>query len=291
MIDQQAEPLDRARPTTASPEAPESGPAEDVTLEDVTLDAFFGGRFFAYQPRRGPRASIDALFLAAAVPMGRGKPERYLEAGAGSGVVSLALATRQPDCEITAVEREAPLFSLLCQNIAKNAMSSRVIPIDLDITAASAQVAKKGLEPGGYEHVLANPPYFNRGSVRVPPQATRARAHSASPGALTGWVRFLTAMCAPKGSLTLIFRPEGLPDLLAALEGRFGAISVFPLFPHVGEPARRILVQGRKGSRTPLQLMPGIVLHNADGSYTDDAEAVLRRGQPLDITQTTGRRG
>jgi tRNA1(Val) A37 N6-methylase TrmN6 len=44
-----------------------------------------------------------------------------------------------------------------------------------------------------------------------------------------------------------------------------------------------VLVQGRKGSRAPLALMPGLVLHEADGSLSAAAEAVMRHGEALSL--------
>ncbi len=257
---------------------------EGETTQEVTLDGFFGGRFFAFQSRRGPRASIDALFLAAAVPEAAGAPTRYLEAGAGSGVAALALASRGAHHFVTAVEHEPSQLELLARNIRKNGLGGRILPVAADITASAARLAQAGLKAGQYDHVLANPPYFVRGRVRVPPEPARARAHSAPAGDLGRWIRFLTQMCAPGGTLTLVFHPEGLAQLLTLLAGRFGGVVVFPLFPHVGKPARRLLVQGRKGSRAPLRLMPGMVLHQEDGSFTPRAEAVLRRGHALKLT-------
>jgi tRNA1(Val) A37 N6-methylase TrmN6 len=37
-------------------------------------------------------------------------------------------------------------------------------------------------------------------------------------------------------------------------------------------------VQGIKGSKAPLQILPGLILHKEDNSFTEDAEAVLREG-------------
>jgi tRNA1(Val) A37 N6-methylase TrmN6 len=90
-------------------------------------------------------------------------------------------------------------------------------------------------------------------------------------------------MAAPGAQLTLIHRPDTLGELLQLLAGRFGGVVIFPLFPRQDEPAARILVQARKGSRAGLGLLPGLVLHEDDGRYTDAAEAVLRGGQALDL--------
>ncbi len=132
-----------------------------------------------------------------------------------------------------------------------------------------------------YDHVMANPPYHAEGSVRTAPE--RAAAHVMKQGDLEAWLRFLVRMMAPKGTLTLIHLPERLPHLLSLLEDRCGGISVFPLFPAEGAAATRIIVQAKKGSRAPLRLLPGLVLHTPDGAYTRVAEAVLREGEGLDL--------
>ena len=62
------------------------------------------------------------------------------------------------------------------------------------------------------------------------------------------------------------------------MEPRFGDIRVAPLYARDGHAASRVIVQGIKGSRAPLQLLPGLILHNDDNSFTADAEAILRDG-------------
>jgi tRNA1(Val) A37 N6-methylase TrmN6 len=42
-----------------------------------------------------------------------------------------------------------------------------------------------------------------------------------------------------------------------------------------------VLVRGVRGGRAPFRLLPGLVLHQADGGFTPAAEAVLRGGAAL----------
>ena len=60
-------------------------------------------------------------------------------------------------------------------------------------------------------------------------------------------------------------------------------MTLFPLFPKEGEPALRVILQARKGSRAGLKLLRGLVMHEADGRYTAKAEAVLRHGEALEL--------
>ena len=85
----------------------------------------------------------------------------------------------------------------------------------------------------------------------------------------------------PRGWLTLIHRADRIDEICAALQPGFGALTLFPLWPRTGEPARRVLVQARRGGRSPAVLAAGLVLHEADGGYTPAAQAVLRDAAPL----------
>jgi tRNA1(Val) A37 N6-methylase TrmN6 len=98
---------------------------------------------------------------------------------------------------------------------------------------------------------------------------------------LERWVRYLARMAAPAGTATVIHKTEELGNLLARLAGRFGGLNVLPVQPRWDEPANRILVQGRKGSRAPLALLPAFVVHREGGALTAGAEAVLRNGSGL----------
>jgi tRNA1(Val) A37 N6-methylase TrmN6 len=250
------------------------------TSSATSTDGFLGGRISIIQPRGGHRAGSDAVFLAAAVPAR--SDGRVLDVGAGAGVAGLCLLARIPDGEVTAVEIDAALCALAERNAARNGFSDRFKVINADVTAPAKVLHAAGLEREAYDEVVANPPFHSEGAVRVAPDRVRAAAHVMGPKGLSAWIRFLATFAAPKGRLTVIHRAECLGELVGLLDGRFGDISVFPLFPKKGEPAARIIVQGRKGSRAGLKLLSGLVLHEQDGSYTAKAEAVLRGGGALD---------
>ncbi len=247
----------------------------------VSADDFLGGRISVLQPRGGHRAGSDAVFLAAAVTA-RAR-DRVLDAGAGTGAAGLCLAARVPGVTVTAAEIDGELCALAEQNAARNGFAERFTVVNADIAWPAAKLREAGLVREGYSQVMANPPFHAEGAVRKTPDAAKATAHVMRAGGLAAWVRFLTTMAAPKGQLTLIHRPDSLGELLGLLDGRFGDLAVFPLFPKLGQPAVRILLQGRKGSKAGLKILPGLVLHDADGRYTEDAEAVLRGGEPLKL--------
>ena len=247
----------------------------------ATLDDFLGGRIKVAQPKQGHRAGSDAVWLQAAV--GAQPGDRVLDAGSGVGVAGLCLLARCPQIHVTAVDIDEGAVTLAEANAQLNANSANFRAITLDLTAPAETLIAKGLVREGYDQVMANPPFHVEGTVRPAPDSGRAAAHIMDAGGLESWVRFLATFTAPKGRITLIHMPQALPELLPLLDRRFGAIALFPLFPKKGEPAVRVIVQARKGSRAGMRLLQGLVLHEADGSYTAKAEAVLRHGHALEL--------
>ena len=247
----------------------------------TTLDEFLGGRIRVLQPERGHRAGSDAVFLAAAVAAVEG--DRVLDAGAGVGVAGLCLLARVPGIDMTAVEIDQKLCGLAAANAARNDFGARFCVIAADVTGRAETLLAAGLRREGYDEVMANPPFYREGAVRAAANAAREAAHVMREGALAAWVRFFATMAAPKGRLTLIHRSEALAELLPLIEGRFGAVTLYPLFAKAGGPATRVILRARKGSREGLTLLPGLVLHEADGRYTAEAEAVLRGGKALEL--------
>ena len=89
-----------------------------------------------------------------------------------------------------------------------------------------------------------------------------------------------------QGVLTLIWRADGLDDVLGALQPGFGSVTVLPVHPRPGTPPIRVLVRAVKGGRGAQATCPALVLNDERGQPTAAAEAVLRAGEALNITET-----
>lgn len=254
----------------------------DDQIEALTDDAFLGSALHLLQPRTGARAGTDAVMLAASVAADG--QARVLEAGCGVGAVALCLGWRLPQAHVTGLEIDPALCELARENAARNRLSDRVAVVEGDVTAPFSALEAKGVHREGYDRVLANPPYLSADSARAPGDADKRRAHVMSPGGLDAWVRFLATCAAPRGRLSMIHRADALPAVMAALDGRFGGVRLFPLFPRTDAPATRVIVSATKGSRAALELLPGLTLHRSDGAYTATAEAILRHGAALPIS-------
>jgi tRNA1(Val) A37 N6-methylase TrmN6 len=250
---------------------------------EVTEDGALGGRLRLKQPRRGHRIGHDAILLAAACPAREG--ERVVELGAGVGAAGLAVALRVPGAMITLVEVDADLAALAVENARLNGLAARVSAAVLDVAAPTRAFVAAGLAPESVARVLMNPPFNDPVRQRQSPDDRRRLAHADPGGTLGAWIKTAARLLHPRGTLTLIWRADGLGEVVRALDPAFGAATVLPVHSKAGEPAIRILVRATKASRAPLVLLPGLVLNDCAGRPTAQSEAVLRAGAALPLAE------
>jgi len=245
-----------------------------MPLKPFTDNEILGGLLTIRQPRRGHRVGHDAILLAAATPAH--PREHAVELGAGVGAAGLALARRVPELSVKLVELDPELAEFAARNAEFNCLSESVRAIVLDVTAPARAFVAAGIIPGSAARVLMNPPFNDPVRQRSSPDTARRLAHAAAPDTLATWVRRAASLLAPSGTLTLIWRADGLTDVLTTLGRGFGGIAVMPIHPKPEAAAIRVLLRATKGSRAPLALFPGLALNGADGKATPEAEAVLR---------------
>ena len=253
------------------------GPAMKKTMDKPEEIFVLDRRVRLLQPPGGFRTSLDSVLLAAACPAADG--DRILDMGAGVGGAAFCLLARLPQCHVIGVEIQAYYHKLALRNITLNDAEGRAEFVVGDVLTYQA---------ARFDHVICNPPYLDAGTYTPSPDAGRALAlgHGADEkedgaAALKDWIDAAFRLLQSRGSLTLIHRADQLDKIFIALGRRFGAVEIIPLWPHAGEAAKRVIVRAVKDRRSPAILHPGIVLHQADGTYTPQAEAYLRGGQAI----------
>lgn len=228
-----------------------------------------GGRVRHDQAEAGHRSGLEPVLLAAAVPARPG--ERVLEGGSGAGTALLCLAARVAGIEGVGIERQAGQVALARANAAANRFDRlRFLEGDL------ARVRPEGV----FDHAMANPPWHAPGTAS--PDAGREAAKRAARGLFAEWAARLAAPLRHRGTLSLVVSAAVVPQCLAAFAAAgCGSPLLLPFWPRAGRPARLVLLQAVKGGRGGCTLLPGLVLHAANGGYTPEAEAVLRDGVAL----------
>jgi tRNA1(Val) A37 N6-methylase TrmN6 len=248
-------------------------------VADFTEDSFLGGQLRLRQPKSGHRAGHDAMLLAAATAANAG--DRVVEFGAGVGAAGLALAKRQGSIDLVLVEIDRALAELARDNASRNSIAAEIIV--LDVTSPAEAFASVGLKPDSVDAVLMNPPFNDAARHRASPDPTRASAHMTDGPTLESWVHAARRILKSSGALTLIWRADGIADVLAALSRGFGSLAILPVHADAGSVAIRVLVRAIKGGKAPARILSSLVLKDESGLPNKEVAELLsgKRVMPL----------
>lgn len=245
-------------------------------MADLTRDAFLGGKLHLLQPASGFRAGVDSVLLAASVPAKAG--DRVLDLGCGVGAGALCLGARVPGLDLTGVEVQPDYAALARRNGGAG----------FEVVTADITDMPLDLRQRQFDHVLANPPYYDRVASRAATDVGRETALGET-APLADWIKIAAKRLAPKGYAHFIHRAERLSDILGAMSGRLGSIEVLPIAPRVGRKAELVIVRGRKNGRGAFCLHPPLILHEGPAhtkdqdSYVPQVRAALRHGAAIDF--------
>ena len=248
-----------------------------MSYSKVSKDEFLGGLLTLKQPIKGYRITSDSIFLAASISVKKG--EKILDVGAGTGAILSFIAARLGEgiktLTLHGVEIQDDLIALAREN-GPDFISYFNGNIFRDIDGCKANC---------YDHVISNPPYYEKGKTNPSPYKTKAVAQGGDMVDLDLWIERSMRMVRPKGYLTVVHRADRLGDIVKIMSKKAGAIIIYPLYSKVGKDANRVIIRAQKDANGPLTLKSGMVVHKCDGSYSDEAEDILRRVHYLDITK------
>ncbi len=235
--------------------------------ELYTEDFIFGKKVRLKQLKKGYRFGSDAVLLASYIPANNGY---LLDLGAGVGAVTLGVAWRNPECRIVAVEKNPEIVILLSENIVANGMSNRVTTKHISIEHLPKDFKSR------FDYVIANPPFHKQTGTR----STNRNQNLANIGdglSLSDWLKIAVWACKSRGYVSVMIRADRTDEVISFLNAqKMGEITLYPVWPVEGNPANRIIVSARKNSKTGVTLLPGITLHNTDGSLTSNASLAMK---------------
>lgn len=245
-------------------------------LQPHTKDYLLDQKIKIYQPVNGYRASADAVLLSAMVDVSKDK-SNILDVGSGTGAVSLCLAhrTNEKNVTLTGLEIQPELAELANYSAEQNGFAF-LHYYQADIRE---KIEKDICLPCSFDIVVTNPPYSDHDMPS--PNKSKSLAHNMHTFNLDQWLEFCIKMTKPFGTIYMINRTEALETICHTVKGKCGAIRILPIFSKQGQMAKRIIVSMQKDSKAISSILPPLTIHKPDNSYTKEAEAILRQGKTV----------
>ncbi|MFN7710494.1 MAG: tRNA1(Val) (adenine(37)-N6)-methyltransferase [Holosporales bacterium] len=238
----------------------------------TTRDSLLAGQVILEQPQQGYRVALDPVLLAASLTL---KPaQSLLDLGCGVGAVFLCAGFREPTLRSVGLELQPDMASLARRNIQLNGLAARA-----SVVVGNALFPP--FAPHSFDHVVANPPYYEEGASTASPHSQKKISHQLGDGDLMGWVKTALQLVKTRGKITFILPSFRCHELLGEMSKHLGDIQILPIYAKADRPAERVILSGRKGVRTPLKILPGLVLHESCGAWTPAAREILEAGRGL----------
>lgn len=231
-----------------------------VARADERLDEIVGTTISLWQKTDGTAFAVDTLLLADFVEF---SPDwrRVADLGSGSGVLSFMMAFRNPALQIVGYEVQEEMLRLAARNLHLNPQYGGISWCHRDIRDIPRHDS-----PGDFDLVLANPPYFPRGSGRLPPAPCRAAARHELHGNLLDFVLAAAFLLAPGGRVCFVVPAPRCSELETALTNAdLGLRRQRFILPKVDQPAHLTLLEAEKHFQGSLQVLPSLPLREANG--------------------------
>lgn len=234
---------------------------------ELTIDNFLDGKLRILQPGSGYRVSIDPIVLSGLVQV---KPEqKILDAGCGVGTISLILKHREATIDVSAVDIDEDMCDICRQNAVLN---------DVRVSVIRGSIDECDFGVNTFDQVVTNPPFYDKSAFRVSKNRELANFETIS---LKTWIVACLRSLKNGGVFSIIHVANRIGELINILRNRVGNICVIPVFTRADLPAKRVVITGVRGSRSDTRIMPGVVVHNDDGTYTDVMKKFLMMEKKL----------
>jgi tRNA1Val (adenine37-N6)-methyltransferase len=197
--------------------------------------------------------------------------ESAIDLGTGNGVIPLILARLHSDVAITGVEIQPAMAERAARNVRFNQLESQIHirlgdirEVDAIAPAASFDVA------------VCNPPYRGVASGRISPNDEKRIARHESRGALDDFLRAADFLLRAKGRIAVVYLAERAVDLFSAMRAaRLEPKRIRMVHSFVDADASLVLVEGMKGGRSGVKILPPLTIYGDGNNYSAEVAAII----------------
>lgn len=235
-----------------------------------TVDELLGGNLVILQKERGYRFSLDSFLLAYFVRLKKG--DRVIDLGTGSGVVSLITARRMECGKVVGVDIQEELVDMARRNVALNGLQEKVEIFPGDVKRIEGLFVSQA-----FDVAVFNPPYRKMRSGRINPDEQKSIARHEVRGALRDFLKASGYALRRAGRVYVIYPATRMVELLAGMrEAGIEPKRMQMVHSHHDTRGEFVLVEGKKGGREELKVLPPLIVYTKSGEYTEAVNRIFK---------------
>ena len=241
--------------------------------KNVTVDTILRGKISIIQFKKGFRFGFDTVFLAAFVngylKKLKIKKISLADVGSGVGTISMIIAYKNNEINITAIENNDSYIEIANENIVRNNLQKKINLMQGDIFNIDNHLINR------FDIVVTNPPFYDqlqkKSENELDNYAKRIINYEI-------WIENSVKLLKDKGLIFLIIPTGLLEKSLKFLSTKTGSFKIFPIWPNQKKSSKRLIIVAKKGGASPTELMSGMRLLNNQGKVTQKARTYSNNG-------------
>ena len=235
-------------------------------MSEIREDYLPGCGYKIYQDPAEFTFTTDSVFLAHFPHLAN--KAKVLELGCGTGAISFYLAARGA-AEVTGLDVNPRMVELFNRSAEANGIGTRVCAVEWDI-----KEIKSFCPTESFDLVVANPPYRNSGRERT-------IGTSACHEKTAVLEDFFAAACYTlhsRGRYALVQLPERFMESMElAIQYNLQPKKLQWVHASVDKPAWIFLLEMVKNGSYGLEVLPPLIMYNADGTLTEQAKRLMEK--------------
>lgn len=190
----------------------------------------------------------------------------------GNAPIPMILSTLT-DSNIIGVELQKEIYNLAVQSIKINNLEDRITLLNMNVLDIF-----NVYETDSFDLITCNPPYFKVNEFsNLNNNMIKSIARHEIEIKLEDICRISKKLLKNNGSLVLVHRTDRLSEIInMLLKYNLQPKRIRFLYPKELENSNLVLIDARKNGNIGLKVLPPLICHNMDGSYTKEVLDMFR---------------
>lgn len=191
----------------------------------------------------------------------------------GNAPIPMILSTLT-NSNIIGVELQKEIYNLAVQSVKINNLEDRITLLNMNVLDIF-----NVYETDSFDLITCNPPYFRVNEFsNLNNNMIKSIARHEIEIKLEDICRISKKLLKNNGSLVLVHRTDRLSEIInMLLKYNLQPKRIRFLYPKELENSNLVLIDARKNGNIGLKVLPPLICHNMDGSYTKEVLDMFRR--------------
>ncbi len=211
---------------------------------------------------------VDAVLLSDFAKIK--KDAVVLDLCTGNGVIPILLCGKSNAKKIIGIEIQEESVDLARRSVELNNLEDRIEIINDDLKKLNQIIKHESVDC-----ITVNPPYMNEGGGILNENDSKTIARHEILCNLEDVISQSVKVLKYSASFFMIHRPQRLTDIISLMRNyKLEPKTLRFVHPYENKEPTMVLIEGVKGGKPMLKVLPPLINYNKDGTYTDEIKKI-----------------